>query len=292
MTTSTLVANKNSFKIIVEKYQVTILVLLVYGLTWPFVILEVLASRGMLPFTLPGIFLILQGFMPGLAAVIVTGLIHGRPGIRVLFRKVLIAHVGARWYAFAFLVMAGVSVAAILLANRLGASPSITLLSPSLPFSGPLGILIGTVMLFLFSMLFNTEEFAWRGVALPKLQARHNALVASLILSIPWLFFHFPLFFKVGSSQSKTVFLSYAIGMMATTILFTFLYNHTQGSLLLVWILHASMNTWTQIFSINSSAPNPLLDWTVTGVLVALAAIGVAVSGAKNLSRTSARITE
>jgi len=292
MTTSALAANRNGFKIMVEKYQVSVLILLVYGLTWPFMILEVLASRGMLPFTLPGIFLILQGFMPGLAAVIVTGLVHGRPGVRALFRKILIARVGARWYAFAFFIMAAVSISAILLANRLGASPTIPLLSSKLPFSGPLGLLAGAAILFLFTMLFNTEEFAWRGVALTQLQDRHNALVASLIVSIPWLFFHLPLFFKVGSSQSETSFLSYAIGMVATTILFTFLFNNTRGSLLLVWVLHASMNTWTQIFSINSSAPNPLLDWMLTGVLVALAVVVVMVYGAKNLSRTNTKITE
>jgi uncharacterized protein len=292
MTTSALAANRNGFKVMVEKYQVSVLVLLVYGLTWPFMILEVLASRDMLPFTLPGIFLIVQGFMPGLAAVIVTGLVHGRSGVGALFRKVLITRVGARWYAFAFFIMAAVSISAILLANRLEGSPAIPLLSSKLPFSGPLGLLAGAAILFLFTMLFNTEEFAWRGVALTQLQDRHNALVASLIVSIPWLFFHLPLFFKVGSSQSETSFLSYAIGMVATTILFTFLFNNTRGSLLLVWVLHASMNTWTQIFSINSSAPNPLLDWMLTGVLVALAVVVVMVYGAKNLSRTNTKITE
>jgi uncharacterized protein len=292
MTSSTLAVNTNSFKTTVEKYQVSILILLVYALTWPFQILEVLASRDMLSFTPPVVFMILQGFMPGLAAVIVAGLTRGKPGIRALLRKVRIARVGGRWYAFAFFAMAGVSIAAILLSNQLGASPTIPLVSPELPFPGPLGLLAGTLMVFLFSMIFNTEEFAWRGVALPQLQARHNALVASLIISIPWLFFHLPLFFKVGSSQSETSFLSYAVGMIATTVLFTFLYNNTRGSLLLVWILHASMNTWTQIFSINSSAPNPLLDWTLAGVLVALAVIVVIGYGAKDLSRTNARITE
>ncbi len=292
MTTSVLIADKSSFKSLVEKHQVTVLVLFVYGLTWPLMILEVLASRGMLSFTPPAAFLILQGFMPGLAAVIVAGLVRGKPGIRALFRKVMIARVGFKWYAFAFFAMAGISITAILLSNQLGTSPAIPLLSPEIPFSGPLGLLASTLILFLFSMLFNAEEFAWRGIALPRLQARHSALVASLILSVPWLFFHLPLFFKVGSSQSESSFLSYAIGMMATTILFTFLYNNTRGSLLLVWILHASMNTWTQIFSINSSAPNPFLDWTLTGVLVALAVVVVAVSGAKNLSRANARITE
>jgi membrane protease YdiL (CAAX protease family) len=255
-------------------------------------ILEVLASRDMLSFTPPAAFLILQGFMPGLAAVIVAGLVRGKPGIRALFRKVTIVRVGFKWYTFAFFATAAVSITAILITNRLGTSPAIPLLSPEMPFSGPLGLLAGTLMIFIFSMLFNTEEFAWRGIALPRLQTRHNALVASLILSVPWLFFHLPLVFKVGSSQSETSFFSYAIGMVATTILFTFLYNNTRGSLLPVWILHASMNTWTQIFSINSSAPNPVLDWTLTGVLVAFAIVVVAVYGAQSLSRANARITE
>jgi membrane protease YdiL (CAAX protease family) len=292
LTTSVLTTDKSSLKSQVEKHQVTILILLVYGLTWPFMILEVLASQHIVSFTPPAAFMILQGFMPGVAAVIVTGLTRGSPGVRALLQKVLIVRVSPWWYAFAFFTMAGVSIAAILLTNRLDASSAIPLLSPENPFSGPLGLLAGILMLFLFTMLFNAEEFAWRGVALPRLQARHNALVASLILSVPWLFFHLPLFFKAGSSQSESSFLSYAVGMVATTILFTFLYNHTRGSLLLVYILHASMNTWTQIFSINSSAPNPLLDWTLTAVLVALAVLVVIVTGAKNLARTNARIIE
>jgi hypothetical protein len=43
MTTSTLAAYKNSFKIMVEKYQVSIPGLLVDGQTWPSMVLEVLA---------------------------------------------------------------------------------------------------------------------------------------------------------------------------------------------------------------------------------------------------------
>lgn len=292
MTGSALTNDKSSLKSQVEKHQVIILVLLVYGLTWPFMILEVLASRDMLSFSPPAPFLILQAFMPGLAAVIVTALTRGRPGVRALFQKIRIVRVGVWWYAFAFLAMAGVSIAAILLTNLSSASPDIPLLSPEIPFEGPLGVLAGILLLFLFSMLFNTEELAWRGVMLPRLQARYSALAASLILSVPWLFFHLPLFFKVGSSQSESSFLSYALGIMATAILFTFLYNHTRGSLLPVWILHASMNTWTQIFSINSSAPYPRLDWTLTGMLVALAILIVIVFGPKDLSRTNARITE
>lgn len=124
------------------------------------------------------------------------------------------------------------------------------------------------------------------------MQAKYNALTSSLILSIPWLFFHLPLFFKLGSSQADSSFISYAIQMMANTVLFTWMYNHTRGSILLPWILHASMNTWTQIFSINSEATSPVLGWMLTGVFV-LAAIAVTfVSGAENLARTNQRVQE
>jgi len=293
MTASVMTANKPGSRSLVEKYALLIFVVLVYGLTWPFFIVEVLASRNMLSSEPPVALMILQGFMPGLAAVIVTGLTRGRAGIRALFQKVLIARVGFQWYVFAIFIMGAISVSAILLANWIGTSPSIPLVSTRMPpASGPVGLLLNVVMLFIFSALFNSEELGWRGFALPRLQAKYNALMSSLILSIPWLFFHLPLFFRLGSSQADSSFISYAIQMMANTVLFTWMYNHTRGSILLPWILHASMNTWTQIFSINSEATSPVLGWMLTGVFV-LAAIAVTfVSGAENLARTNQRVQE
>jgi membrane protease YdiL (CAAX protease family) len=293
MTISVTAANKTGLKSFVEKHQVSTLILLVYGLTWPFMILEVLASRDLLPFDPPVVFTILQAFMPGLAAVIVAGLVTGGPGIRALLGKYLIAGVGLNWYAFAVFAMAGISIVAILLADLVGGLVAIPLLSPDMPpVSGPLSVFLNILILFVFSILFNTEELAWRGFALPRLQAKHNALISSLVLSIPWLFFHLPLFFKVGSSQSESSFVSYAVGLAGLSVLFTWLCNNTRGSVLLACILHASMNTWTQVFSINSEASNQLLGWMLTVLLVIVAVIVVSVSGAKNLSRTSPRIQE
>jgi uncharacterized protein len=198
-----------------------------------------------------------------------------------------------RWYAFAIFVLAVVSVAAIMLHNLFGPAANVPLLSTKMPpVSGPAELLFNIVLLFLFSILFNSEELGWRGFALPRLQAKYNALVSSLILGIPWLFFHFPLFFKLGSSQADSSFICYGIGIMATTVLFTWMYNNTRGSLLFAFLLHASSNTWTQIFSINSDATNHFLAWMMTGVLVLLAVIVTATSGAENLSRTNARIQE
>lgn len=293
MTTSILTASRSQSNSPVKKYPLLSFFLLAYALTWPFMIVEVLESYNMLPFQVPMAFLILQAFMPGLAAVIVTGLGSGREGIRSLFRKLLIVNVGFRWYVFATFGIAVVSIAAITLHNLFGSSPDVPLLSTKMPvFSSPVELLLNVILLFIFSILFNSEELAWRGFALPKLQAKYNALTSSLILSIPWLFFHLPLFFKLGSSQADSSFISYGIGIVAQTVIFTWMYNNTRGSVLLAALLHASSNTWTQIFSINSDATNHFLAWMLTGVLVLLAIIVTIVSGAENLSRTNGRIQE
>jgi hypothetical protein len=50
MTTSVISTNKTDFNSLVTKYPILIFILLVYALTWPFFIMEVLASYDMLSF--------------------------------------------------------------------------------------------------------------------------------------------------------------------------------------------------------------------------------------------------
>lgn len=49
------------------------------------------------------------------------------------------------------------------------------------------------------------EELGWRGYALDGLQARMNALFASLILGVVWSLWHLPLFFIKGTWQAEQV---------------------------------------------------------------------------------------
>jgi hypothetical protein len=90
--------------------------------------------------------------------------------------------------------------------------------------------------------------------------------------------------------MSGMPFLSFAIRTVALTVVFTWMFNNTRGSVLLAYILHASANTWTQIFSIDQSYH--FQDWMMTLVIAALAVIATIVSGAENLSRTNTRIQE
>ena len=79
------------------------------------------------------------------------------------------------------------------------------------------------------------EEVGWRGYALPTLQARYGALLSSVILGATWTSWHLPLFFSpsVGSYNDLSffVFVAFAVPL---TILITWVFNDTAGSVLMV----------------------------------------------------------
>jgi len=280
---------KESF---VQKYPLTAFFLLAFGLTWIFMITDALGSHNILPFRLPIPLMIVMGYMPTLAAVIVAGKTKGKEGVRALFGKLLIARVGMRWYLFAIFGLAVMYIASIMIYNTLGASPALPLLSSKTPpFSSPLELVPQIILLFVIVGIVNGEELAWRGFALPSLQAKYNALTSSLILGVIWTMFHLPLFFTVtGSSQADWSFASFLISTVAMTVLYTWLYNNTRGSVLLAYLLHAAANTWSQVFAIDHA--NQLVNWILTGVIVLVAVIVLAQAGAQNLSRANERIQE
>jgi len=83
------------------------------------------------------------------------------------------------------------------------------------------------------------EEVGWRGFALPRLQARYSPLVASLIIALVWFPWHLPL---KWSNPDVIPYYVYAIGFIPSSILLTWIYNRTDGSILAVGIAHVSNN--------------------------------------------------
>jgi membrane protease YdiL (CAAX protease family) len=115
-----------------------------------------------------------------------------------------------------------------------------------------------------------SEEFGWRGYALPKLQSRWNALASSLILGVIWAAWHIPLWFLAGSSQQGTSFWIFLANLVLLSILYTWLVNNARGSILVAVVFHAISNTVAQMF------PEPtanLFYWIVLGVMVVLVVV-------------------
>jgi membrane protease YdiL (CAAX protease family) len=225
--------------------------------------------------------------MPTVAALIVTALTSGRAGVRALLRKLLIWRVGLRWYAVAILGYALVCFGTVILYNTVSGASRLPLLAQDAANASALLIV---PVLFLINVLINGEELAWRGFALPRLQMRWNALTSSMILGVIWALFHLPLFYTLGSSQADMSLIGYAIQLIGASVIFTWLYNNTRGSVLLAILLHASLNTWTRVFPIDH-APPPV-SWYMTGVTCLIAVITVFVFGAEDLSRTRHRVSQ
>jgi len=229
--------------------------------------------------------LILVGvWAPTVSAILLTGIISGKAGIRELLRRGLYWRVGIQWYAIVLFGIALIGAAAIAIHVALGGTvPQLTI--PS----GQLYILLP--ILYLSNIFIGgpiAEEFGWRGFALPKLQARIGALYAGLLIGVIWGLWHLPFFiFLEGASVIGNIpFVWYLPLVTAWSVMFAWIYNNTNGSVLMMILFHAAINTTLGslgLFQITSEGARPLLlNVVLTWVVVAIIA---AVFGSAQLSR-------
>jgi membrane protease YdiL (CAAX protease family) len=188
---------------------------------------------------------LLAGYGPALAAILVTAAVSGRSGLRALGRRLVLWRVGLQWYTVALLLPAAMMLGGLAVHLLLGGATPSAAHPPTMPLDlpGPLWQQILLLML-IFTLGFDGlgEEVGWRGYALPQLLQRHSALAASLILGALWALWHLPYALTVGSAMSTSPFITQVPGILANAILYTWLFNHTRGSLLLAILFHAANN--------------------------------------------------
>jgi len=167
--------------------------------------------------------------------------------------------VGFKYFAFAVLGPIGLFALAVLV-NRVitGAWSDLHLLGEAdyLPYLTP----IGTLGLWLLTYSLG-EETGWRGFALPNLQRDRSAASATVILAILWAGWHIPAFFFRDTYTDMGIFgfPVFAISILFTTMVFTWLYNSTDGSLLLVVLFHAVFN-WLSVSEAGGQFVAPLMS--------------------------------
>lgn len=249
-TTTSQAASSSQLKHLVMHYPVVAYFVLAYTFAWLIWLPLVLARNGfgLLAFTVPGglvyALLVLASFAgPSLSALLLTSVISGKVGVGQFLRRYVQWRVGVRWY---LLVLLGMPLLLVV-----GAAIARVLLG-----TAPLNPLIGRwpMLLVLYLPLVLTvnilggplgEEPGWRGFALPRLQQRSGALLGSVLLGVLWGLWHLPLFFVAGVDGPFHLlnFLAFVLGVMAFAIAFTWVYNNTGGSLLVVILLHSALNT-------------------------------------------------
>jgi uncharacterized protein len=265
---------------------------LAFAFTWFFWGLGVLGERGFIP-TLSG-FTVIGTFGPMVAAVILTAREGGRAEVRSLLGRIVRWQVAPVWYGVAILGPFVLTLAAIALHVALGGQ------TPGL--GALIGALLPTVVFVSVYMLIFValgEEVGWRGYALPALQARHGAFVASVMLGAMWALWHMPQFFNPATLYSDLPFVLFLAYLIPFSVLITWVFNSTGGSLLMAMLVHAVMNASTQLWKVlpeYSGGPGSMsaadaavatvhANLMLTVVLWVAAVSVVLVYGARNLSR-------
>jgi membrane protease YdiL (CAAX protease family) len=108
------------------------------------------------------------------------------------------------------------------------------------------------------------EEFGWRGLALPLLQGRWNALASSVPLGLVWGVWHLPLMVAYGDPP-----VPYLLLIVPHTVLMTWVVNSTRGSMLLAMLFHASLATaLTTLYPGSRSMVEIVLTWLVAAAVL------------------------
>jgi membrane protease YdiL (CAAX protease family) len=207
---------------------------------------------------LGGALLLVGTFAPGLIALALTERSEGRAATQALLRRVFRWDVGARWYLFA-----------------VGYFPSIKLLvalvhrvaTGQWPRFGEEAWYLMIAAITVSTWVQAGEEIGWRGYALPRLSERCGLAPASVILGMIWATWHLPLFFVPETSTFGQSFPVYLLQVTALSVVVAWLYWRTEGSLLLVMLLHAAVNNTKDM--VPSAVPGATNTFVLSPSLVA-----------------------
>ena len=227
-----------------RKHPLFFFFLISYAFSWIAVIPFLLAEWGVLSGDYRLAFII-KSFGPFLAGYIMIRITEGPEGLRRFKSSFRQLRAGWGWYLFLLvgipaLILLGIILQPGTLAGFQGMSTGLLVV-----------YLVNFIVVFLGGGPLG-EEPGWRGYALPKLQQRYGALWGTLFLGVLWTFWHLPDFLSPsaqggGPGTGLATFLRnfpiFMLMVIALAILFTWIYNHTRGSIFLAILAHTSINT-------------------------------------------------
>ena len=211
-------------------------------------------------------------FCPLIAAVILTYRENATAGVIALLRRSFdYKRISATvWYAPIVLLMPGLFVLAYGLMRLVG----LPLPTPQFP------VLAALVMFLAFFVAALGEEVGWSGYVMDPMQVRWNALQASIFLGLVWATWHIV---PIAQTHRSPAWIAWqCLTLVATRVLFVWLYNNTGKSVFAATLFHASGNVCYFLFPNYGSHYDP----RITGLIMTFAAAAVAVVwGPRTLAR-------
>ena len=175
---------------------------------------------------------------PALAALVVTGMFAGRPGLLELGARVVRWRVGWVWYG---LIAATAALAAVPLLTG-----SDVVLGDLVVYSGAPAVGVAVVLYVLVINGFG-EEIGWRGFLAEHLLRETSTGRTALIIWPIWGLWHLPLFWVVASFRDFGVAgtIGWAVGIGFGSVFLTWLYQSAGHSILIVALWHTAYNFTT-----------------------------------------------
>ena len=204
---------------------------LTFAFTWGIAAILILApdtvERLFGPIGLSNPLYLLAVYSPAISGCILALRHLGRSGMRGYFARLRMIRMPVSNWLFLVVGMPAIVYAGAVLSGTADTAP---VFSPWY-----------TVFPALFGMMFlagTWEELGWRGVALPLLQRRFTPLTSGLLVGLAWATWHLPAFAMSGTVQSAWSFGPYFAGLLALSVIMTWFFNASRGSILIAWLIH------------------------------------------------------
>lgn len=213
--------------------------MLAFGLSWlawaPLVLAALRGGQATRYFHLVG------GMGPAIAALVMAGL-SGRSTLRELVHRADPRRTPSMWLALAVLAPIGLYVIAVTILRVAGQPwPRLADVGASKEYPE-----LGRALYWAANILCYGygEEIGWRGYLLRTLQVRRKPLVAALIVSVVWSFWHLPLFwFAAGMlAMGPAEIAGWFFSMVTGSVLMTWLFNSSGGSVAAVALFHGVLD--------------------------------------------------
>lgn len=265
MTTQTQPIQRAPRTAFVQRYPLTLFFAVVIGIDWLISLVAAYDATLFLPIAL------VMSYVPALVAWLVLRR-TGTADERLAFRQRLRTwRVGWRWYGVALLLIPAIHLAAL--------GVGVIFFDGAFPFHWqrfPLMLAIFPVNL--------GEEIAWRGFALPRLQQRFSGLTASLILGTLWAALHWVLW-TIGIENPLPTIALATVWTISVTVIMTWLFNNTRGSVLLATLFHASTDTMFILVSPLAESNAMFIAWALVTGMTTLTALALVLTMGRNLGK-------
>ncbi len=247
-----------------KKHPAFLFVLLTYILTWSVEIPIALTKHGYAAIHISKWLQTICTLSPGIVAIILTAIYFGKNSLKSLFKAIVKWRVKFKFYIIIIIVAIVTCGLSLLIFNWITGQS----IMPDQPYN----FVFYFILILPLSALW--EEIGWRGFLLPILQQKYTAMKSSLIIGFVWGLWHLPIYLAINPYGDKTIifFLMMFVGCFALSIIATYLYNSTKGSILICILFHNAINTSAVYFfgNVKGAELRPLVIWILLLIVSAV----------------------